>query len=359
MVSQGLVPGLIVSQRVVDKMVAAAKQYLEDETGEAMVGLVVAPEEKSDERPVIVVLDTISADEEAIRAVHTFQQGGEWQEDVFLWLRSNWDAYRRDGLDGAGQPLDARFNAPLLHPGDWHKQPGHMIYPSGGDLMTALDVLDTLAEHADGTRFMLVPILTLGYDPESPAAEVPANALLVPAGDGTALRIDWWYIHHDSRVLQPILPTVMPAEALPTFTPYPWHLLDQPRLRDEISALQADGLFTFLITWDEGGRRPLSICLPVVRQSWDHVLILATSPGYPQEAPRVYLAPYLPIEDDIYAWFAKVWRDAKPAPAPDGWRWSADERLLDVVRAWQDGDSSGTALSRMSDHAGPAPQEDV
>ena len=35
------VPNLVIAQRVVDKMAVAAKHFLQDETGEAMVGLII------------------------------------------------------------------------------------------------------------------------------------------------------------------------------------------------------------------------------------------------------------------------------------------------------------------------------
>ena len=36
------VPNLVIAQRVVDKMSAAASHYLQDETGEAMIGILLA-----------------------------------------------------------------------------------------------------------------------------------------------------------------------------------------------------------------------------------------------------------------------------------------------------------------------------
>ena len=50
------IPTVVVAQRVMDKIANAASQYLADETGEAMVGLVVMNKETN--TPTIYVLDT-------------------------------------------------------------------------------------------------------------------------------------------------------------------------------------------------------------------------------------------------------------------------------------------------------------
>ena len=50
------VPNLVIAQRVLDKMVAAASNFIEDETGEAMVGLVV-PSTQAGGIPTIYVLE--------------------------------------------------------------------------------------------------------------------------------------------------------------------------------------------------------------------------------------------------------------------------------------------------------------
>ncbi|MEP7291420.1 MAG: hypothetical protein ABI835_06530, partial [Chloroflexota bacterium] len=60
------VPNLVVARRVIDKMTAAARYSIEDETGEAMVGLVV-PGTYTNGIPTLYVLDTISPDDSAIR----------------------------------------------------------------------------------------------------------------------------------------------------------------------------------------------------------------------------------------------------------------------------------------------------
>ena len=82
-------PNLVVAHRVLDRMLSAAQHHIEDETGEAMVGLIV-PGGHPDGVPTLYVLDTISPDETALRQYHTFQQGDERQDELIWWLQENW-----------------------------------------------------------------------------------------------------------------------------------------------------------------------------------------------------------------------------------------------------------------------------
>jgi hypothetical protein len=110
------VPNLVVARRVIDKMTAAVRFHIEDETGEAMVGLVV-PGAYTNGVPTLYVLDTISPDESAIRQFHTFQQGDDRQDELIWWLQENWQQYRQ-------QHTQKKWDVPLRYLGDWHKQPG-------------------------------------------------------------------------------------------------------------------------------------------------------------------------------------------------------------------------------------------
>ena len=58
LVSRGI-PNLVVSQRVIDRMIAASRRFIADETGEALVGLVV-PGRNTNGVPTLYVLETIS-----------------------------------------------------------------------------------------------------------------------------------------------------------------------------------------------------------------------------------------------------------------------------------------------------------
>jgi hypothetical protein len=315
------VPNLVVSQRVLDKMTAAAAHSLEDETGEAMVGLVV-PGTHTNGIPTVYVLDTISPDESAIRQFHTFQQGDDRQDELIWWLQENWQQSRKTH---AQQP---KWDVPLRYLGDWHKQPGFMVQPSGGDLLTALDWLDDPDNRMD---FLIAPIVTLGHTHTNASATV--NYLTAPQPDGTALRVDFWYIDGKTRQFQPVAPTLYPAPLLPKLVEYPWHLLDESRVAAEMRALEDDGLFISLTLWDADGQPPLEICFLTARMGAEKMLILVTSADYPQTPPYARVAPFLQMEadDDMYDVFASAWAQSEPVTYAA--QWTGEMLLVDYVHA--------------------------
>ena len=330
MISRGIVPDLVVSQRVIDRITKAAQQYIEDETGEAMVGAVIAGDEQPESMPTIYVFDTISPDETAVRRSHTFQQGDELQQDIFVWLYENWEAFRQLRIDHDGRPLPPQFDTPLAHVGDWHKQPGYMIQPSGGDLMTALAILD---DPENGFEFLLVPIVTLGHPATTLEDDADVNYNTVLMEDGMNLRIDWWYIHRDIRFFQPVTPHIVPSLNLPTLSPYPWHLLDDDRLSDEVMRMNQAGLFVSVVVWEADGDLPLEICFMCARQGSDRVILVTTDWNYPKAIPKAYVAPFLRFEtgSDMYQVFAQLWDNSEPVPLEMAW--NNDTRLVDFVRA--------------------------
>jgi hypothetical protein len=334
MAIRSTVPNLVVAQRVIDKMTAAASEHLEDETGEAMVGFVV-PGVGVDGVPTIYALDTISPDESAVRQMHTFQQGDERQDELIWWLQENWRVQREKRRDSYGSAQQAKWDVPLRYLGDWHKQPGYMIAPSGGDLLTALDWLDDPDNNMDA---LLAPIVTLDHPATTSDSAADANFITVPRGLGTVLRVDFWYIHRDVRVFQPIRPVIYPDDQLPGLTSYPWHLVDQERARHEFGLLQDDGLFLSVLLWDVDDKLPLEICVMMARQGADRVLIVGTSWDYPQAAPRMWTGPFINMggEESIYDAFAEIWEQAEPVKDPPGWEWSPDKHLTDYVHAVED-----------------------
>jgi hypothetical protein len=323
------VPNLVIAQRVLDKMTAAARHYIEDETGEAMVGLVV-PGTHTNGVPTLYVLDTISPDSSAVRQMHTFQQGDELQYDMFEWLNENWRLYREQQVDIAGKALAKKWDVALSHLGDWHKQPGFMIQPSGGDLMTALNMLD---DPENGFGFLLVPIVTLGHPPTT--MTVNANFLTIPQGDGTNLRVDFWYIDGKVRMFQPIIPTVYPDHLLPTMPDYPWHLVHPEHLNREYDKLQNDGLFTSVVLWNADNAPPLEICVMTGRMGADRILIIVTPWNYPKRAPQARVAPFIEMseDDDMFEIFEALWEQSKPVDDPPDWKWSLESDLLSYVHA--------------------------
>jgi hypothetical protein len=294
-------PNLVVARRVIDKMISAAHQHLEDETGEALVGLFI-PAPLPNGVPTLYVLDTISPDASAVRQFHTFQQGDTRQDELIWWLQENWRVQREQTstsstltrLLGSGQ----KWDVPLRYIGDWHKQPGYMIQPSGGDLMTALDWID---DPENNTDFLLAPIVTLDH---------PTTI------DMEGATVDFWYIDRATRMFMPITPAVYPDDQLPELVAYPWHLNDEKRLETELNALHKDGLYvsSTMTLWNADGKLPLEICLIVGRVGADKLILVVTPHDYPQRPPSLRAAPFgsLPADDDPYKLFERVWANSSP-----------------------------------------------
>jgi len=321
------VPNLVVAQRVIDRMTAAAQSYLEDETGEAMVGVVI--ESTHGGTPTLYVLETIAPDSSAIRHYHTFQQGDERQDEILYWWRENWRTYR--AALPADDPLKKKWDAPLHHLGDWHKQPGFMIQPSTGDLMTALD---WLGEPENTLGFMLAPIVTLGHAPDDDAGGVTSNYLLIPDKDGSNIRVDWWFIDLKSRGFVPITPTGYPDAQLPALPAIPWHLSAEDRFDLECRRLKDHGIFLSLTLWNADDQTPLDVCLLTARADWDHLLLLVTPHDYPAHPPRARIAPFIPMgeRDDMFAVFEQAWAQSQPIEiAPE--TWDSEHWLIDYVKS--------------------------
>lgn len=327
------VPNLVIAQRVLDKMAAAANKFLADETGEAMVGLLV-PGGYANAIPTLYVLDTIAPDETAVREWGTFQQGDERQDELIWWLQENWHLYRTKKLDTQGKPVPARWDVPLRYLGDWHKQPGFMIQPSQGDLLTALT---WIADETNGMDYLLAPIVTLGH-PATTEITAHGNYITIPHGDDTCMRVDFWYLDDTSRDFLPISPAVYPDDQLPTLPDYPWHLLDESRFRAESDLLEKAGLFTTLVLWDVSGRPPLHVCFLVARLGADRVLLIDTAYNYPAVPPAARVAPFQQInaDDDLYEIFAALWKQSEPVADPPDWNWSEGRHLIDYIYALEE-----------------------
>jgi len=337
MISRGIVPNLLISQRVVNKVTEAARRFIADETGETMVGLLLAADGRSaDAMPTLLVLDTIAPDESSIRRAYMFEQGDDIQGDLFVWWLENWEAYQQLGRDMQGKPIKPQWKTPLRHLGDWHKQPGFMIQPSGGDLMTALRFME---DDENALDFLLVPIVTLGHDSVTiEHADSQVNYFSVQLGDGTSLRMDWWYIHRDSRFFQPITPRIVPADQVPSLTPYPWHILDRELLEDEVAQLEDNGFFLLgntTILWEVDGDLPLEICFIVGQRGSSQVWLVVTDWDYPAHKPRFYRAEFSGINANMYIYdvFAQLWSRRQAANLPSSFRWTDESFLVDGLLA--------------------------
>ena len=329
MISRGIVPNLVLSRRAVERMLSAAGQFMADETGEAMVGFIIE-DDTPEGLPTIYVLDTISPDETAVRRSHTFQQGDALQDEIIWWLQENWHFHRE--RHRGSDVLPDRFDVPLRYLGDWHKQPGSMIQPSHGDLMTALSWLDDDEFSMD---FLLVPIVTVGHAPIIGETDLAVNYINVPMENGTDMRVDWWYIHRDVRVFQPVHPKVVPAADLPQMMKYGWHVVLAQRLTSETLAMVDDGLLVRTVFYECDGEVPLEFCFVTIRQGATSFLLFVTKHDYPETAPQAYQAPFIGGLDlmDPVATFHKLWEVATPITDPPGWQWSNDKYLIDYVVA--------------------------
>jgi hypothetical protein len=324
-IGRAQIPNLVVAQRVIERMRAASKAFIEDETGEAMVGLLI-PGTHTGGIPTLYALDTISPDESAVRMMHTFQQGDARQDELIWWLQENWHLSRHEF-----QKRGDKWDVPLRYLGDWHKQPGFMIQPSGGDLLTALDWIDDADNRCD---FLLAPILTLDHPLTTEPVSGIVNFLTVPQEDGeSALRVDFWYIDKRVKGFLPISPVIYPDDQLPTLAPYPWHLVDEARFNDEYERLKGDGLFSALVLWDADGALPLEVCFLIARAGSDKMLIVVTSHDYPAQPPRLRIAPFVSMGDDqqMYDVFKRAWSGSQAVDLP--LTWTPDLRLLDALRA--------------------------
>jgi hypothetical protein len=333
MISRGIVPNLVISQRVVDRVVEAARHFLADETGETMVGMVIPPDNTPEAMPTLYVLDTIAPDESVIRRSHMFEQGDDLQGDIFVWLEENWNAYQELGKDMNGNAIKPEWKHPLRHIGDWHKQPGYMIQPSGGDLMTALRFME---DEENNFEFLLVPIVTLGHDSVTSENGLSVNYFTIPMQDGTSLRMDWWYIHRDSRFFQPITPKIVPAKELPVLTPYPWHIIEYDLLIDEMDLLEKEGIFLIgeqAIQVETDGDLPLEVCFILGWRGSSSVLLVVTNWDYPKTMPQARLAKFEGIGADMYLYdiFQKLWDTSKVVTPKPTFKWNAETFLVDFA----------------------------
>jgi len=325
-------PKLYLSEHVLDKIVNAGLQYIEDETGEAMIGLIMKDGDSG--KSAVYILDTIDPGEGAVRESHTFQQGGEWQDDVMQWLRENWEIARKQRANSGGTST-AKFDAPLYHVGDWHKQPGWMVHPSGGDLRTAFEWIN---QPNNRIGFLVAPILTINHPATVADPEKQSNFLVKNQGDGQMSRIDFWYIARGMTNFAPITAHVLPTRNFPRLMPYPWHLVSQTRAYQEMKLLEDDGMMVEVVVWNTDEQLPLEVCFITARPGASHFLVIATQADYPSSPPDVYTVPFSGIHpgEDIYELMARQWTYAELIEEPEDFEWTPGKTLLEVVYMAED-----------------------
>jgi hypothetical protein len=367
-------PRVIVAQRVIDKMVRGALLYPEPETGEAMIGLVVP--QTGQQEPDIYILDTISPGERAVREWGKFEQGDDWQGDVFQWLYVNWETLREIRRRSYGSALAAKWDTPLMHVGDWHKHPGDMTFPSGGDAKTAWSIItdsEVPAQHIVAPIVTLYPLLTEGEKAaeqeiettvtseeiprpqESTAKEEPSpaeeleearaeedievleadsnQAIKVPLVEaGWEIQINFWYMSKRSKRFQPLTPTIWPDDRLPGLPPIAWHLAHPHRFDQEYSLLTQAGYTVDVVRWDADGKPPYEICFSIYRPGSSYVILVVTPVDYPAHMPALRTAPLVTAAEgeDL---FEKLYDASKPVlmnKMPE-WPWDSKRTLIELV----------------------------
>jgi hypothetical protein len=369
-------PRVVVAQRVIDKITRGALLYPEPETGEAMIGLVVPRPGQSE--PEIYILDTISPGERAVREWGMFEQGDDWQGDVFHWLYINWEVYRERRRGSYGNAVAAKWDVPLAHVGDWHKQPDDMIEPSGGDLMQARRMIN---DSETPIEQVVAPIVTMyslkrakstaemaavevsdqdedtpeGDDPavDAEASETPQPEPLraidyamgpVPPppapgivtverpNEGWLIRIDFWYTSKRMKRFARLVPEVWSNDRLPGLPPLAWHLAHPRRFDQEYSLLTQAGYVVDIVRWDADGQPPYEICFSVFKPGSRHAILLVTSADYPTSMPAARIAPLVTAGEDEDL-FEKLYDASSPlliTQMPE-WPWDSKRTLLELM----------------------------
>jgi hypothetical protein len=215
-----------IAPRVLERIRRGALLHPEEETGEAMVGVQLPPEGRG-HFPPMFVLETIPPMQFVVRRWAMFSQGDDWQGAIFNWLNANWEVYRALRRRSYGKAASTKWDLPLAHLGDWHKQPG-MVTPSGADFHTAKTLMKE-----NGLEHLLTPIVTVAEE----ADLLPADNTLILEDVRPALRVDFWGISKKSRDFIPLEPILSVSYGLPRLPDVVWWLDDSTRMDTEIAAL--------------------------------------------------------------------------------------------------------------------------
>jgi hypothetical protein len=344
-------PRLTLAQRVVDRIVRNALTY-ETETGEALVGVAIKPFGRVE--PDLYVLETIAPDDSPaqgdtapdrpVRERYAFVQGDDLQMDIFNWWYDNWQQFRERRRGSYGNAVGAKWDSPLAHLGDWHKHPGMMVEPSGGDFETAYrHVMDR--EHGAPELVILATVWDRAQaeqdttvDPQDAVGQRGQTTSLSRSKFGGwqhAGPADCWYISRRTRRFVRLAQMVAEDKIMPALPVVGWHLGDF-RLNEEVKALNNAGYFPSVEICDADQVPPLEICLPMARRDGQHILIAITQADYPATKPTFRVAPLSAAQGvpEGKKRFEAIWQASQPLPteayaAP----WTPESRLVDLVKA--------------------------
>jgi hypothetical protein len=343
-------PRLTLATRVIDKIVANAMIY-PTETGELLVGLAVDVPGRAE--PDMYVLDTVPPDESAVRRGAYFEQGDDVQGEIFNWYADNWEQFRERRRHSYGNALGAKWDVPLANVGDWHKHPGTLTHPSGGDFDTAFEhvfdsekgvpqILVILATVWDRTEAeadtSMDPDELIGVTDHTKESDRP-RPLKIHINDVTTVRIDFWYMSRRTRRFVRLAPIITEDALLPNLPAISWHVSDPARLRQEVEGLIEDGYKVLRVqSYNADNVPPLEICLQVFRMTGKQVFTIVTKADFPASRPVVRASPIESIPEDTKQIFQPIWGQSQPVPeACYPTAWTATSTLVGLVRAVEAG----------------------
>ena len=264
-----------IAERVIDKMIAAALAAPKTETGEAMVGIIRDGK--------ILILDTISPDHSAMRLGGMFEQGDEYQDEVFWWMCENWSMKRQYKMV---------YDQPLEFVGDWHKQPGSMVHPSNGDFRSAKAWM-----HENEWPFLLVPIVTRRSD-----KPLDMNTIIL----SDDFRLDMWYLTPESTQFEMVMTTK--ARKLPDVAPVPWHLARPELLENLVQSWRSSGFEVTMAIWNADNVPPLEVCFMLQVPNTSMTFLIALPHDYPNAKKQLEIrVTNHDDHDGSYDSFALAW----------------------------------------------------
>jgi hypothetical protein len=337
-VARATLPRLTIAQRVIDRIVAHAPKY-ETETGESLIGLAVDVPGRAE--PDIYVLDTIMPYDDVVRQSIKFEQGDDWQGDIFNWYNDNWNDIRKKRQNSYGNALGAKWDTALVHLGNWHKHPEGFVEPSGGDYDTA--VRDLSDEHA-GIPQWVVMLATL-WQPNQSAdptpselvgftSDSPSPILKITTPTGLIVRIDFWYISRRNRRFVRLAPIIGDDKLMPTMPPLAWHLAHPDRMKREADLLFAEGYSCEVKQHDADNVPPREISIVVYKRTSKHLLIIVTQADFPETPPTVRWLPMKRLKEvpeDVKYPFLWLFEHSAPVPPHMMPAWNADTTILSLV----------------------------
>jgi len=254
---------LLVRGDLVQAIAAQSAAAGRNEVGGPLFGTVERSWNGNEFGLVVSILATVPAGLAVLGASSSVALGsesggdGERAASALLWLRS------LTGLD-------------LLHLGDWHRHPGHLDRPSGGDLDTARELRAVAA-----APIWLIAI-AVGDERVRESARVEDGVVAHARASSASAELRFYRV--DGRAGCRRLPVRIENETVPRLPPLPWHIADPTRFTVECRLLTAAG-FAIAIEETARGKKPET----VLRLSRDGrpALLVGTGPGYPKTRPRV------------------------------------------------------------------------